>query len=109
MNTLVESQVFMPVRDDINIAGFQSSQSAALLVIQDENGTNILVIFTSPDRAHNFLQDHDGFTGGMVEIFGKIPQMNGVGYSVTIKLGEEVGMDLEPDIVEHIVRPGQAA
>lgn len=109
MNTLVESQVFMPVCDELNIGGFQNTNSAVPLAVRDDNGTNILIIFTSPDRAHSFLQDYLHFNGGMVEIFGKLLQMNGVGYGVTINPGEEVGMDLEPDMVEQIVQLRQAA
>jgi SseB protein N-terminal domain len=109
MNTLVESQVFMPVRDELNIGGFQGSTKAVPLSLEDENGTNILVIFTSPDRSKESLNDYPDYKGGLVEIFGKLLQMNGVGYGVTINPSEEVGMDLEPEMVEQLVRLSQAS
>lgn len=106
MNTLVESQVFLPVRDELNIGDFQSKK-AVPLSLEDENGTNILVIFTSPERAKDFLADYPDYNGGLVEIFKKILQMSGVGYGVTINPGCEVGMDLEPDMIEQIVTLSQ--
>lgn len=108
MNTLVESQVFMPVRDELNTGGFQSDK-AVPLALQDENGANILVIFTSPERAKDFLADYPDYNGGMVEIFKKILQMSGVGYGVAINPGSEVGMDLEPEMIEQIVSLSQAS
>ena len=110
MNTLIQSQVFMPVRDKLKIVGFQDSKNSTPLALQDDQGTNILVIFTSSDRATQFLQSDPDFQGGLIEkAFGELLEINGVGYGVTINPGEEVGMDLDPDMVEEIVGLRQAA
>jgi hypothetical protein len=46
---LPAQQVFMPVRDEKNpIQGFQRSTQAEPLIIEDEDGERVLVVFTSP-------------------------------------------------------------
>lgn len=108
MSTLLDSQLFMPVRDKINLTDIQGSTSTVPLSLEDEKGTKILVVFTSQTRAHEFLKDKPDYQDGMTETFAQLLQMNGVGYGVTINPGEEVGMDFEPDTVEQIVRLSQA-
>lgn len=104
IDKLVTAQVFLPVRDELNIGGFQSSDRAVPLSIKDENDTNILVVFSSPDRARDFLQDYADYKGGLLEEFGKLLLMNGIGYGVVINPGYDVGLDLEPDMVEQLVQ-----
>lgn len=104
ISKLFTVQVFLPVRDQQNIGGFQASSRAISLSLKDENDTDILVIFTSPDWAHDFLKDFADFQRGVLEEFGKLLLMNGVGYGVTINPDIEVGLDLEPSMVEQLVQ-----
>ena len=57
MHYLMETQVFMPVKDSIGIAGFTSSDKAMPLTLRAEDNTEVLILFTSPDRAKEFLKD----------------------------------------------------
>lgn len=104
IHKLVTAQVFLPVRDQYNIGGFQASNQAIPFSIKDENDTNILVVFSSPDRAREFLRDHADYQSGLLEEFGKLLLQNGVGYAVSINPDNEVGLDLEPTLVEQLVQ-----
>jgi len=67
---LVDQQLFMPVRDEKNpIQGFQRSNKAELLVIDDEEGERVVVIFTSPERAKPFVEHYPDFSGGILTEF----------------------------------------
>jgi hypothetical protein len=52
MREMLDQQIFIPIKDDKDngIKGFQHTTKATPLVIQDEEGHNILVLFSSPDR-----------------------------------------------------------
>ena len=54
MSQLLVSQVFMPVNDKVQIQGFQSNRTRPL-TLQSADGTDVLVLFTSPERAKPFL------------------------------------------------------
>lgn len=56
---LAGEQVFMPVKDEKHaIAGFQLSTKAQPLVIEDDEVTQVLALFTSPERAKLFLEEN---------------------------------------------------
>ena len=58
MQELLVAQVFMPVRDEPSgIQGFQRSAKADPLTLHTDDGQNVLVLFTSPERAKPFLVD----------------------------------------------------
>src|SRR4030065_360141 len=71
---LMDSQVFMPVQDEkAPVLNVQRSTRAQPLVLSAEEGTPILVLFSSPERARPFLQDYPGFTGALPESFPCVP------------------------------------
>ncbi len=105
LHQLMHSQVFMPVKDDdAGIGGFQTSSKAIPLSLEDSDGTNVLVLFTSPERARGFLEDYPGYEGGLLERFGKVIELMGIGYAITLNPGCEAGMDLDPDMVTHLAQ-----
>ena len=56
MDGLLASQIFMPVKDrGYGIADFHASQKAEPLSLTAEDGTDVLILFTSPERATPFL------------------------------------------------------
>ncbi len=102
---LLGQQVFMPVRDDSHgIANFQASQRAVPMSLEAEDGTQVLILFTSPDRAKGFLQQFDGFEGGILEDFRWVLQKMGGGFGVSINPDWELGVDLEPDVVTQLAQ-----
>jgi len=106
MRELMAAQVFMPVRDDKDsgIKGFQLTTRATPLVIQDDTGANILVVFTNPERSKSFLADYPGFGGGLLTEFTWILERMEPGFTISVNPGLEVGIDLEPDTITQMLQ-----
>lgn len=105
MREMLEQQIFIPIRDDKDsgIPGFQLTNKATPLVIQDEAGNNILVLFTSPERAREFLVDVPGYSGGLLADFSWIVERMEPGFAIAVNPGLELGMDIEPDDVTQLL------
>jgi hypothetical protein len=104
MRGLLLSQVFIPVRDTIGIGGFQNSQRAAPLSLEAEDGTQVLILFTSPERAKSFLKDFPGYEGGILETLTWVLQKMGAGYGIAINPDWAFGLDLDPDMVQQLAQ-----
>jgi hypothetical protein len=102
MHALLTSQVFLPVQDSKTIGGFQANTRAKPLSLKDEDGTDILILFTSPDRARDFLKDFPGYDGGLLEEFGKLLARMGSGFGIALNPGWDVGIGMTPDMVQHL-------
>ena len=105
MQELMTQQIFIPIKDDkeSGIQGFQLTTKATPLVIQDEAGQTILVLFTSPDRAKNFLVDVPGYSGGLLADFAWIVERMEPGFAIAVNPGLELGMDIEPENVTRML------
>jgi hypothetical protein len=104
MQQLLDQQLFMPVQDEASeIQGFQRSTRATPLSIEAEDGTRVLVLFTSPERAKPFLQDFPDYGGGLLSEFSWILERIGSGVAIAINPGIEFGIDLEPDMVMQMI------
>jgi hypothetical protein len=105
LQTLMGSQVFMPVQDEkAPVLNVQRSTRAQPLVLSAEEGTPILVLFSSPERAKPFLHDYPGFTGGILESFKWVLQNMGSGYGIMLNPESEVGFDMEPETVQDLIQ-----
>jgi len=102
MAYLLDTQVFMPVRDSIGIEGFTGSDKAIPLTLKTEDDIEILILFTSPDRAKTFLQDFPGFEGGLLTEFKWVLERTGTGVGISINPNWPVGMDMEPEMVRQL-------
>lgn len=105
MRDLMTEQVFMPVKDDADsgIKGFQRTTRATPLVVQDNEGNNILVLFTSPERAKGFLADYPGYSGGLLTEFTWVLERMEPGFSIAVNPGLEAGIDVEPEIITQML------
>ena len=104
MQQLLDQQLFMPVQDEASeIQGFQLSTEAKPLSIEAEDGIQVLVLFTSPERAKPFLQDFPDYGGGLLSDFSWILERIGSGVGIAINPGIEFGIDLEPDMVMQMI------
>ena len=104
MRYLMDAQVFMPVEDEANqIKGFQRSTRAQPLVLEDETGTQVLVLFTSPERAKGFVENHPGYGGGLLTEFAWVLQKMGAPAGIALNPGLEAGFDLEPEMVADLM------
>ena len=109
MQELLDAQIFMPVEDEPNqIQGFQRSTKANPLTLESEDGVNVLVLFTSPERAKGFLEDFPAYRGGLLTEFSWVLARIGSGVGVSINPGMEFGIDLDPQTVEHLIHISNA-
>ena len=102
MEHLMNAQVFMPVEDKLGIGGFQDSNKIKPLIIKTEEGTDVLVLFTGPDRAKPFVKDFPGYEGGLLGEFKWVLETAGLGHGIALNPGWEVGIDMEPEMVEQL-------
>jgi len=100
---LLGTQVFLPVKDEKHaIAGFQASTKAEPLLVEDDAGGRILVLFSAPDRARDFLAVFPGYGGGMLVEFGWLLRRMGAGLSIAINPEQTPGFDLDPEMVAMV-------
>jgi hypothetical protein len=109
IETLVGSEVFMPIYEKHQIGGLQTQQAAQPLKIRGEDGGEVLVLFTSPDRAKSFVSNYPGYGGGLVADFTWILEKLGIGYGVTLNPGLEVGIDFEAQDLAQIAERAAGA
>jgi len=102
MKYLMDTQVFMPVKDSIGIEGFTSSDKAVPLTLKTEDEIDVLILFTSPDRSKEFVQDFTGYDGGLLAEFKWVLERTGSGIGISINPNWPVGMDLEPAMIEQL-------
>ena len=105
MRELLTQQIFIPVRDDKDhgIAGFQSTTKATPLVVEDEDGQKILVLFTSPERAKEFLADMPGYGGGLLADFAWIVERMEPGFAMAVNPDIDFGIDIGPEEVTEML------
>jgi SseB protein N-terminal domain len=110
VSDLMASQVFMPVQDEPGeIQGFQRSSKANPLTLESEDGQNVLVLFTSPERAKPFLVDFPDYQGGLLTDFSWILERIGSGIAISLNPGMEVGIDFDSEMVEQMIHAHNAA
>ncbi len=104
LNILMNSQVFMPVQDEKPVLlNIQRSTRAQPLVLNAEDGTPILVLFSSPERAKEFISDYPGFGGGILTEFTRVLEKMGRDFGIALNPGLDVGFDMEPETVNELV------
>lgn len=102
MDYLMDTQVFMPVKDSIGIGGFTGSDKAIPLTLKTEDDIEVLILFTSPERAKDFVQDFPGYEGGLLAEFRWVLERTGSGIGISINPTYPVGMDMEPEMVQQL-------
>jgi hypothetical protein len=101
---LLNEQVFMPVKDEKHaIAGFQRSTQAEPLVIEDEDGNQVMAVFTSPERAKPFLEHFPDYKGGLLTEFSWVLKKIGGGFPLALNPGWEIGLDFDAEMVASLI------
>ena len=105
MRELLDAQVFMPVQDepDSGIKGFQRTTKATPLVVGDDDGSIMMVLFSSPERAREFLAGHPGYGGGLLVDFTWVLERMEPGVSIVLNPGLEAGFDMAPETVVEML------
>ncbi len=100
----MNEQVFMPVKDEKHaIAGFQRSTQAEPLILEDEDGTKVVVVFTSPERAKPFLESYPNYKGGLLTEFSWLLKKIGGGFPISLNPGWEIGLDFDAEMVASLI------
>lgn len=100
---LLDLQVFMPVKDEKHvIKGFQASTRAEPLVLEDEEGRRVLILFSAPERAKALTAEVPGYSGGILTEFAWVLRRMGSDMAISINPGEELGFDFDADMVAMI-------
>jgi hypothetical protein len=100
----MNEQVFMPVKDEKHaIAGFQRSTQAEPLILEDEDGTKVVVVFTSPERAKPFLEHYPNYKGGLLTEFSWLLKKIGGGFPIALNPGWEIGLDFDAEMVASLI------
>ena len=102
MAYLMDTQLFMPVKDSIGIEGFTSNTKAIPMTLKTEDDVEVLILFSSPDRSKEFMQDFPGYDGGLLTEFNWVLERIGAGVGVSINPGWPVGMDMEPEMIQQL-------
>ena len=102
MKYLMDTQVFMPIKDAIGIEGFTSSSKAIPLTLKSEDNVEVLILFTSPDRAKEFVKEFPGYDGGLLTEFSWVLERTGSGVGISINPNWPVGFDLEPEMIQQL-------
>jgi hypothetical protein len=104
LETLMTSQVYMPVQDDKPaVLNIQRSSRAQPLVLNAEDGTPVLVLFSSPERSKDFVKDYPGFGGGLLTEFTWVLEKMGRDFGIALNPGLETGFDMEPETVNELI------
>ena len=101
-SALLDAQVFMPILDRHAISGFQDSRAAEPLVLESEEGNRVVPLFTSPDRAREFLQNYPGYEGGLLAEFSWVIERIGSGIGISMNPGLDNGFDLEAEMLDAL-------
>ena len=102
IETLLGSEIFMPIYEKHQIGGLQTNTRAQPLKLQTDDGGEVLVLFTSPERAKSFVKDFPGYGGGLVTEFTWILEKMGVGFGISLNPGETFGIDFQAQDVAQI-------
>jgi hypothetical protein len=101
---LLNDQVFMPIKDEKQaIAGFQRSTQAEPLIIEDEDGNQVMAVFTSPERAKPFLEHFPNYKGGLLTEFSWVLKKIGGGFPLALNPGWEIGLDFDADMITSLI------
>jgi len=99
-HALIAQQIFIPIQDEKHqIAGFQLSTKATPLVVEDEEGNRVLIAFSAPERAKEFIAEFPGHGGGLLTEVSWMLRRMGADMGLSINPGQELGFDFDADMV----------
>lgn len=109
INELINSQLFMPVEDEeSSIGGFQRSTKAKPLTIKSDDDDEVLILFSSPDRAKGFISNFSNYNGGLLVEFKWVLERVGSGICISINPDWEFGIDFDTATVEQLIHVSAA-
>ena len=104
MRCLLMEQVFMPVTDAVTDDGVKSENLAQPLVLESEEGIRVMILFSSLDRARDFVSQFPGYDkGGILMEFHEVLAKMAPNCGISINPDMENGLDLDPDMIQQLI------
>ena len=104
LHYLMDAQVFMPILDETHaIKGFQRTTKAQPLLVEDEDDTRVLILFTSPARSKEFVSDFPGYGGGLLTEFSWVLRKMDTALPIALNPGLEAGFDMDAETVASMM------
>lgn len=104
LHYLMDAQVFMPILDETHaIKGFQRTTKAQPLLVEDEDDTQVLILFTSPGRSKDFVSDFPGYGGGLLTEFSWVLRKMDTPLAIALNPGLEAGFDMDAETVASMM------
>lgn len=104
MSYLLDTQLFMPVAPAVTDDGVLSENLAQPLVLETGEGMEVMILFSSPDRSHDFVSDFPDYNeGGILIEFHEILEKIVPGCGISINPDLDNGIDLDPDMIQQLV------
>ena len=85
-------------------SSFVNGDAGKTTAVQAEDGTEVLILFTSPERAKSFVKDFPGYEGGLLTDFKWVLEKTGSGHGISLNPGWDVGIDMEPEMVQQLTQ-----
>jgi len=104
MQQLLAAQVYMPIHNETDaIKDFQSPTNVQPLIVENEEGGQALIIFTSPGLAKDFVNAYPGFSGGLLTEFSWVLRKMDTPMNIALNPGYEVGFDMDAEMVAGLM------
>jgi len=104
LEALGRSQVFMPVEGEKSPTTEAAESSPAQpLVLKADDGTPVLILFSSPERSREFVKDYPGYGGGLLIELAWVLERLGRNFGIALNPGSEIGFDMEPETVNDLI------
>jgi hypothetical protein len=104
MQQLLNAQVYMPIQDETDaLKGFPRATKTQSLIVENEEGMQALVLFTSPGRAKEFTDAYPGFGGGLLMEFNWVLRKLGTPMNIALNPVYEVGFDMDAEMVAGLM------
>jgi len=75
------------------------------LILKEERVLGVLIVFISPEIGKAFLQNHPGNGGDLLTDFKWIVEKIGTNHAISINPENEVGFDLDAEILRQLCTP----
>ncbi|HQS58300.1 MAG: hypothetical protein B7Y56_05045 [Gallionellales bacterium 35-53-114] len=104
LHYLMDAQVYMPILDETPaIMDFQRSTQTQPLLVDDEEHTRMLILFTSTERSKDFVSGFPGYGGGLLIEFSWVLRKMDRALAIALNPGLEAGFDMDAETVASMM------
>lgn len=98
---LLNAQIFMPIQGNPGASkDFDDNAKPQPLIVKDEDDTEVLVVFSSTERAREFMQDYPDYVGGLLTEFSWVLRKLDGPLNISLNPGWEYGINLDEELID---------